>query len=951
LVEFLAENIAPSKLEGPEAKLADNNCLACHQRGTGRGLSDVVLQVTKEFPKLAVASLKPPSLDSIGDKLNDKALHAAVKRAEPTRRAWLNIRMPKFRFDDQQRSELVDLLIAADRVPEGEHTLRPEQIAGVDALGARLVTTDGFGCTSCHAVGATLPVKAPLNALGPDLAEMGQRIRYPWYRRWVHNPARIVPQMEMPSVRLPVKGLLKDDLEEQLSAVWNVLNRPGFVPPEPDPLRVLRHSGIELKSRAIVQTDVTQAEGKTWIKPLMVGLANRHNLFYDLESGQLTRWSVGDLARQRTKGKAWFWEAAGENLLQRDSTRPELAVFDKEGNEVSVQPVGQFVTEMDELEHVDYGIRLTHRLRFLTGENTHFITVKQTYTPITGDVWSGVRRTIDMRGLSRFALSKFSVVPTREANFKVVDSGRGIAIPAEFPTMIRVVGGDHEIARDGVVSIEHSTKPFQIVLDYVSATPIDRFHLEAPPSPQPDVATLSVVPGFEATRAPIADEWMPTGLAWRKNGDLIVTSLKGRVWVARDTDGDGIEDSSSVYSDELAAPFGAVAGENYIDVINKYALLRLFDNDGDGHAEKTVRLASGWGHTADYHDWAIGLPTDAEGNYYASFACQQDDRSAAGAKLRGTVVQLMPRPGMSGVDSFAVRQLTAGHRFPIGIARNKLGQLFVTDNQGNYNPFNELNHVVAGKRYGFINKIDRKPGFSPPFQAPNIDIPHPWTRSVNGICFLDTPTEISKTTPAVFGPFEGHLVGCEYDTRRLVRMSLQKVGDVIQGAAYPMSVDEPSGEPFLGPITCAVSPAGALYIGCIRDSGWGGANNIGTLVKLVPQWSKLPAGIAEVRHVKGGFEIQLTKSVDAKKAVDPTNYTISSYTRVSTPAYGGKDEQSRQETIKQFDYDSSKNLIRLQLDNLRPNFVYEFHLKSLVTAGLEFFPAEAFYTLRNVEPQ
>ncbi|MFT5527514.1 MAG: mono/diheme cytochrome c family protein, partial [Pirellulaceae bacterium] len=47
LVEFLAENIAPSKLEGPEAKLADNNCLACHQRGTGRGLSDVALQVTK----------------------------------------------------------------------------------------------------------------------------------------------------------------------------------------------------------------------------------------------------------------------------------------------------------------------------------------------------------------------------------------------------------------------------------------------------------------------------------------------------------------------------------------------------------------------------------------------------------------------------------------------------------------------------------------------------------------------------------------------------------------------------------------------------------------------------------------------------------------------------------------------------------------------------------------
>ena len=83
--------------------------------------------------------------------------------------------------------------------------------------------------------------------------------------------------------------------------------------------------------------------------------------------------------------------------------------------------------------------------------------------------------------------------------------------------------------------------------------------------------------------------------------------------------------------DELAAPFGLHAEDDYLDVVNKYGLLRLYDEDRDDLVERTELLASGWGHTDDYHDWAIGLPRDEDGNYYVSIACQQDQRSAAAA--------------------------------------------------------------------------------------------------------------------------------------------------------------------------------------------------------------------------------------------------------------------------------------------------------------------------------
>jgi hypothetical protein len=488
------------------------------------------------------------------------------------------------------------------------------------------------------------------------------------------------------------------------------------------------------------------------------------------------------------------------------------------------------------------------------------------------------------------------------------------------------------------------------VFRYTVNVPVDLFPVVPPLPPRPAPETVNAVPGFDSVRLPLRDEFMPTALAWQPDGSLVLASLKGRVWRVRDTDGDGLEDEPRPISDELAAPYGLAATEHYIDVVNKYGVLRLFDEDGDDHVERTTTIASGWGHTADYHDWAVGLPQDADGNYYVALPCQQDKRSKIAAHLRGCVLRLSPRePTDADPRLFAIETLTAGHRFPMGIARNRAGEMFVTDNQGNYNPFNELNHIVPGKRFGFINVVDRTPDFKPPLTPPAIDIPHPWTRSVNGICFLETPAGIDPSRGAIFGPFEGHLIGCEYDTRRLIRMSLQRVGDVYQGAAYPFSYDTPpSGPPLLGPLVCAVSPRGDLYVGGIRDSGWGGANNIGELVRIRPAFDTLPCGIREVRATSNGFTIDFTSPIDREQAAMLDSYAISSYTRTSTPAYGGDDHDRRQEKLKAVTVSNDHLSVHLTLNELRAGFVYELRLQSLAPGGTEFFPAEAYYTLRVV---
>lgn len=68
---------------------------------------------------------------------------------------------------------------------------------------------------------------------GPDLRGVGQRLNRRWFNEFVRDPIRVSRRMEMPSIGVPVMGVLDDDLNEQLAAVWHVLSDPEFQPPQP----------------------------------------------------------------------------------------------------------------------------------------------------------------------------------------------------------------------------------------------------------------------------------------------------------------------------------------------------------------------------------------------------------------------------------------------------------------------------------------------------------------------------------------------------------------------------------------------------------------------------------------------------------------------------------------------------------------------------------------------
>jgi hypothetical protein len=176
------------------------------------------------------------------------------------------------------------------------------------------------------------------------------------------------------------------------------------------------------------------------------------------------------------------------------------------------------------------------------------------------------------------------------------------------------------------------------------------------------------------------------------------------------------------------------------------------------------------------------------------------------------------------------------------------------------------------------------------------------------------------------------------------------MGDTYQGCAYPLSIPPDDVEKgLLGPIVCAIKPTtGELYVGEIRDSGWGASNNIGQIVKIKIEPDKLPCGIAEVRATSTGFTIDFIQPVDKAKAADLASYSIQSYRRESTPAYGGPDIDRRDERIAYAEVSPDAKRVTLKLPELRPGHVYELRTKNLARDGGVFHPDEAHYTLRQI---
>ena len=214
---------ATSRSTGPTiaSTMQTFNCYACHQRDKIGGVERArdAYFVTK-IPEMGDEGRIPPSLDGVGDKLNDAWLKHVMNNGANDR-PYMLTRMPK--FGTEHVGSITTAFAKTDRREEVgaiKIDAPPHRVKGGGRL---LVGGDGLSCIKCHYFGKYK--STGIQAL--DLQTMTRRLRRDWFHRYVLDPQKYRPGTRMPQAwpfgKVIMKKVLDGTAPTQIEAVWQYL--------------------------------------------------------------------------------------------------------------------------------------------------------------------------------------------------------------------------------------------------------------------------------------------------------------------------------------------------------------------------------------------------------------------------------------------------------------------------------------------------------------------------------------------------------------------------------------------------------------------------------------------------------------------------------------------------------------------------------------------------------
>jgi glucose/arabinose dehydrogenase len=417
------------------------------------------------------------------------------------------------------------------------------------------------------------------------------------------------------------------------------------------------------------------------------------------------------------------------------------------------------------------------------------------------------------------------------------------------------------------------------------------------------------------------------------------------------------------FATSLHEPLGLLRVDDAFYCAQRSELTSIRDLDGDQVADEYRTVAKGWGVTGHYHEYAYGPKMDGRGNLWITLNIgmgltgNQLDRIVPDAPLgykqgrwRGWGMQIKP--------SGELIPMAAGMRSPSGLGANAAGDMFYTDQQGNWVATNALHHLRSGAFYhhaeslasmnlpgSTIQDVKEVPDGIPMPEAlkkmPQLKPPAVWFPYKK--MGQSTTDIVLDASGGKFGPFEGQLFVGEFTQAGIQRVFLEKVEGEYQGACFPFRSGFASAV-----LRLSQGTDGSLFVG-LTNRGW---SSLGTashgLQRLV--WTgKIPFEIREMRALRDGFELVFTKPVDRETAGRLESYSMRSYTYLFHSTYGSDEIQNRDLSIRNATVSDDGLRVRLQVDELREFFVHELVANGVRdTDNQRLLHADAYYTLNRI---
>jgi len=459
----------------------------------------------------------------------------------------------------------------------------------------------------------------------------------------------------------------------------------------------------------------------------------------------------------------------------------------------------------------------------------------------------------------------------------------------------------------------------------------------------------------EADYYPIVDIAIPAdivlevgGIVVLDDGRPLVCTRRGEVFVIENAYGrDAGPPTFKLWAQGLHEPLGLLAHNGWIYTAQRQELTRMRDEDGDDRADVFETVCDDWNISGNYHEYAFGPTLDREGNFWITLNKPFGDEPFGKVDFRGWAMRISP--GGELVPT------CCGLRSPAGIEQSPWGDVFYTDNQGEWCGANKLSWLRPGDFHGHPHGLDscRHPSSPVPHpgdprdgelmpdvakKLPTFRLPSVWFpyekmgKSASGLVW--------DTTGGKFGPFAGQLLVGDQHHACINRVFLEKVDGEWQGACFPFRYGFACGV-----LRLCFGTDDSLLVG-MTNRGWGSRGKDGQGLQRTFWNGKVPFEVHEMRVQAAGFELTFTRPIDGNSAADVASYSMESYTYKLHSEYGSPEVDRKTVKIQGAEVASDHRGVRLFLESLREGYVHELWMKGMKSVdGESLVHPDAYYTV------
>ncbi len=379
---------------------------------------------------------------------------------------------------------------------------------------------------------------------------------------------------------------------------------------------------------------------------------------------------------------------------------------------------------------------------------------------------------------------------------------------------------------------------------------------------------------------------------------MAVCSWDGDVWIVSGLDKltEGL--TWQRIATGLFQPLGLKLRDGAIFVCCRDQIAKLHDFNGDGETDFVECFNNDHQATEHFHEFAMGLQTDAEGNFYYA----KSGRHALPAVVphHGTLLKVAK-------DGSKTEILATGFRAANGVCLNPDGTFYVTDQEGFWTPKNRINLVEKGGFYGNLF------GYTDIVDTSDAAMKQPLCWVTNE--FDRSPAELLWVTSEKWGALKGSLLNISYGAGKIFVVPHEKVNGQTQGGMVALPLP-----PFpTGIMRGRFHPTdGQLYTcGMFAWAGNQLAPGGFYRVRATEKPADLPVGL---KAKAGAVEVTFTDTIDAKNAADAKNYEIKVWGLKRSANYGSKHIDERALTVASASLLPDGKTVRLAIDGLAPTW-------------------------------